>query len=304
MSTNTATNQVNRPVSGNAALLASRPGIASNPFGLLPPANPMGTSANTNRPTSHAIGAGNPNGNTDRSTATVTTTPTITRPVYRDMVYTVIPAGTNLFHADIIKRNRPIPTYCPDTGKTGVYFAADNTYLAETKCVELMKPMIITHYLLNRDVKVTLGKYEFTRGYTKYPTSGWGVIDPEDNVSHYDDSLWSTDVNTIDYGDASDFRHAELFLVASDLDGLTYIDAYTITIAECMRKWYKQSWFEEMVEKYVLPTWRTHGCKLPKAPPRPNVDDLTLYQPYKWASLDDSDDSSFDSDALMSSGSY
>lgn len=191
---------------------------------------------------------------------------------------TTIHNGTMLFHAADIPIERPIATYCNDTGKTGMYFACNNVYLAETMCLEYMQNLTISRYILEADVNVSVGKYSFTRGYTKYPTTGWDKIDPEDNISHYDDTLWPIDLNVISLGHHADYRHSELFLVEADLQHVRYLDCYTMTVGECVRKWYKQSWFEDMVDNYMRQQWspghNSHACRK-----RPGVNDHVPYIP-------------------------
>lgn len=197
-----------------------------------------------------------------------------------------------LFRADDKACEHPIPKYCNDTGKTGVYFACNNVYLAETMCVEYMRNMTIARYVLEADIEVNVGKYGFTRGYTKYPTSGWDKVDPSDNVSHYDDTLWPIDLNVIAIGHKADYRHSELFLVEEHLKHVRYIDHYTMTVGECVRKWYKQSWFEDMVDNYLRQQWSQANSR--RCSKRSNVDDHVPYVPSR--DYDDISDSEWSVD--------
>lgn len=196
---------------------------------------------------------------------------------YPPLQYTTVHSGAMLFRADDKPIENPKPKYCNDTGKTGVYFSCNNVYIAETMCTEYMKTMTISRYVLTADVTVNVGKYGFTRGYTKYPTSGWQTVDPVDNISHYDDTLWPIDLNVVSIGHKADYRHSELFLVESDLQYVKYLDYYVMTVGECIRKWYKQSWFEDMVDNYVRQQWQPGSNT--RCSKRPNVDDHVTYVP-------------------------
>lgn len=166
-----------------------------------------------------------------------------------------IPKHTILYRADDDIKPYLTPQKCPDTGKKGVYFSSFTPYHAETRCTERMKDQMISVYYLTSDIVVSDGKYAFTCNYTHplYPTTGWEHVQEEDNISHFDDSLWSLDPNVIEYGNEHDKRHSELFLTFDDLKCVTFDRAYLFTVGECIRKWYKQSWFETMVDQYVLP---------------------------------------------------
>lgn len=166
--------------------------------------------------------------------------------------HVTIEKETILYHADDIEVRDPYPMRCSDTGKYGVYFSVFDSYLEECKCTERMRDQVISIYFLSENVTVSVGKYGFTRGYSDpYPTTGWETVRDEDNISHYDNALWPLDQNVIEYGDENDIKHAELFLVPKDLSKLRFVSSYRLTLGNCIRKWYKQSWFESMAHEYV-----------------------------------------------------
>lgn len=162
--------------------------------------------------------------------------------------YITIPQNTTIYRADSHIVKNPVSTVCADTGKTGVYFCMGNPYLEESRCTERMQNQVISIYTINKPITVSVGKYGFTRGYSApYTTAGWTSVNDDDNIAHYDDKIGPLDFNIID----ASFDNGELFLTNKELDNVVFVDYYTITVGECIRKWYKQSWFETMVEKYV-----------------------------------------------------
>lgn len=189
--------------------------------------------------------------------------------------YVTLEKETVLYHANDLEVQTPYPMICPDTGKFGVYFSAFDNYLEECRCTERMRDQTISIYYLIENVTVSVGKYGFTRGYSDpYPTTGWETVRNEDNISHYDDSLWPLDQNVIEYGNDHDSKHAELFLTPNDLKKVRFVSSYRLTLGSCIRKWYKQSWFESMAHEYI----RMFRNPLNKHyTPRDDVDDGAMF---------------------------
>lgn len=168
--------------------------------------------------------------------------------------YELIPHDSLLFRASDTIEERPTPRLCPDTGKTGVYFSAYYSHLAECRCIEERRDMYLSMYKTTKTLRIQVGKYAFTNNYTGRYSQPFWTVPSEDNTSHYDSEIHSTDPNVIDFGHPTerDERHAELFLVEKDLENVVYVASVRITFGECVRIWYRQSWFEEMANRYIL----------------------------------------------------
>lgn len=152
--------------------------------------------------------------------------------------------GTRLFHAaeDLIEME--MAKECPETGKRGAYFSAGDAFLAEVRTVETLKDMYIKCFRTSEDIILNVGRYGFTRGYTgRYATTHWTVPD-EDNLSHIDNEIGTFDVNVIEHT-----HGPEIFLNENDLEKIQFHSNYFLTVGECIRKWYKQTWFEDIVNR-------------------------------------------------------
>lgn len=193
----------------------------------------------------------------------------------KPMKLATIRPGLILYRASLPEDDPLSTRTCPDTGKTGVYFYAYHSYMAECMCIEQLTNMIISVYRVSEPIIVSIGKYGFTRGYSHpYPTTGWESVRPEDDISHYDTNIHSTDVNVVDCTDDYHY-HTEVFLSPYELKKLTLLTSYHVTVGECIRRWYKQSWFETMVDYYV----RRYGNSLkPHYDRHENVDDTLSYE--------------------------
>lgn len=166
--------------------------------------------------------------------------------------YLIVRKNSLVFRASDTEERNPVVSTCPDTGKTGAYFSLYYSYLSEVRVTEEMKDKYINMYHTTQDMLINYGKYGFTDNYSgRYSEPNW-IVAPEDNISHVDDRIISIDPNVVDFGDPyKDEKHMELFLVEEDLSNLNFIDSWKLTIGECVRRWYKQSWFEQMANDYM-----------------------------------------------------
>lgn len=185
----------------------------------------------------------------------------IYRPYFEEvpLQFEILPEGTWLYHAsengvDQSNPNSipiPNPTECPDTGKRGVYFSARDPFLSEVRSTETLHDMTITCFRTLEDIPLNIGKYGFTRNYTgRYALPHWTVPD-DDNYSHIDYEIGSLDSNVVEYN-----HGPEVFLNDIDINKILYVSTYHITTGECIRKWYKQTWFESYVNKVLRPRAR------------------------------------------------
>jgi hypothetical protein len=135
-----------------------------------------------------------------------------------------IPAGTILYRAALTLEEHLTPRYCPDTGKTGVYFAIGSPYLSETMTIEYDHDLIVGVYQLTKTIRVREGKYAFRKQKKK-------------NISHIEFGLSAVNEQMQRAPPGS----AELFLVERHLQSVVYRGSYTITVDEAIEKWQKPS---------------------------------------------------------------
>lgn len=149
--------------------------------------------------------------------------------------YVTIPQHSVLFHASRYDTHKPYPVKCEDTGKTGVYFCINHPFLEEAKCVEYNQDCVINIFRTVCEMKVSNGKYAFTRGYSgRYSEFDWKV--PQyDNISHIDFEIGPLSENLVDHVPPC----YEFFLSEKDLEKIEYVGNYRMTEEEVRKKWSK-----------------------------------------------------------------
>lgn len=167
---------------------------------------------------------------------------------YDGVVYVNLPTGSILYRGAITIEQNPTPRRCSDTDKTGTYFSAFNPILAETMRLEyeMNHPnydgeYYVSIYITTEDIKLSKGKYSFTRDYSKYFPGHWaGIVKPEDELSHYDDTIHPhslIEVNESKVKKAKRMGYAEVFLNKNDLSKIKYIESYPLNLNDARMKW-------------------------------------------------------------------
>ena len=140
---------------------------------------------------------------------------------YDPMGIVKIPVGVILYRANRVLEELPTAHLCPDTGKTGTYFSANDPFLSETMCSEYWTDMIIGIYEVVQPIRAIIGK---------------NTIHEED-VSHVDseiDAIFATKTPTKPY--------AELFITQKQIHKIKFVDSYNFTLKESIEKWGYHDW--------------------------------------------------------------
>lgn len=117
-----------------------------------------------------------------------------------------LPKGSSLYMTQPIECSKLTPSFCEDTGKTGVYLSSKQ-YIPLGMILEYNKPMYLCEYKMLEDQTLIIGKYEYRLLDPKryFINNDTDELFPRNvsvltkhNVSHYDDKslpLENTDDN-------------------------------------------------------------------------------------------------------------
>ena len=125
-----------------------------------------------------------------------------------------IPAGSILYRASRRIEFEPVAVFCPETGKRGVSFALDHPWLAECEAVVQGDLVLISIYVLQRDIVVSRDK--------------------NSPGSHFDRNAEPNANGLINPGEDT----GELFLTAEHLPYLRYASTYPIDFVQALEKWH------------------------------------------------------------------
>lgn len=144
-----------------------------------------------------------------------------------DCIY--LSSGTYLYTAAEKNEEALVPRICPETGKLGIYFSANDRCLAELECLKRQKDLYICSYQTKFWLKLSIGRIPYSQSQPQ----------PIRNVSHIN-TMSNEIIPNIDFDDSKiQNTFAEVFLNDNDLQYLEPVGFYLMTVDEALEEWRK-----------------------------------------------------------------
>ena len=155
--------------------------------------------------------------------------------LYNEIDCIYLSPGTFLYTATEKIEESLVSKICPETGKFGIYFSANDEFLAELECLKRQKDLFICVYQTKFYLKLSLGRIPHIQSQVQIQPQSHLIR----NVSHINTNPDEI-IPKIDFDDSTlQNSYAEVFLNDNDLQYLEPVEAYLMTVNEARKKWGK-----------------------------------------------------------------